>query len=60
MDFNDINSKKYIKVCKESGYISAKYNTYMDDVEDIVMPYDYNEISGQIKFSKDKKNSSTR
>jgi len=47
---NNTNSKKYIKVSKYSGCVSANYNIIEEDQESIIIPYQNNETSGRFEF----------
>ncbi|MCT4620836.1 MAG: hypothetical protein N4A62_15785 [Marinisporobacter sp.] len=46
-------SKRYLKLYKESGCMSANYQTEKDD-ESIIIPLENNESSGRFKFSRKK------
>lgn len=48
-----LSSRKYIKVGKESGCISANYNAQSDEDEMMIIIYENNEMSGSIKNYKD-------
>ncbi|MFZ5967845.1 MAG: hypothetical protein ACOYVK_11825 [Bacillota bacterium] len=41
--------KRYIRIGKESGCISAKYSMTNDDEENIIIPYERNEESGRFR-----------
>jgi hypothetical protein len=55
-EYNNSNNRKYVKVCKESGCISANYSTENEEEEMTVITYENNEMSGSIKYSNVKRN----
>lgn len=56
MSENNNKSPKYIKVCKDSGCVSANYSIYDKDKELLIIPYENNELSGSFELSKTDKN----
>ncbi len=50
MPYNNLNSKKYIKISKHSGCVSANYNIAEEEQESVIVPYDNNETSGRFRF----------
>lgn len=52
---NNIDNRKYIKICKESGCVSANYDMEKLDEEMTVITYEGNDLSGNFKYSKAKR-----
>jgi hypothetical protein len=56
-EYNINNKRRYVKICKDSGCVSADYSMEKVDEDTMVITYENNELSGSfvnLEAKKDK------